>query len=260
MVTFAQKRDRSEVLPGAARSGVGHPSTPPLRGSRFAVVGRDGIAWRATGSNVEVLVELVNHQNFATEPATLIIEAAPLGAFVPWQSLARIPVGPIVPGARLHVTRSVAAAALPPFDLRRVAMDGGFGPNFPPDGVDLITATEWAGNLNVSFESAPEHAVEVHRAFDLKVAAGRHAAVGVYAPTCDEFHVDLECMGAGWTAELVHAPRQPTALVVVGTPVAGRRAVVNLWVTRLLDERQVLVELAFRSIDGPSDPLGCLRV
>jgi hypothetical protein len=42
--------------------------------------------------------------------------------------------------------------------------------------------------------------------------------------------------------------------------VAGRRPVVNLWVTRLSDERQVLVELAFRSVDGASDKIGCVSV
>ena len=125
--------------------------------------------------------------------------------------------------------------------------------------MDLLATAEWAGNLNVYFESAPEQAVEVHRALGLRVAAGRLAAVGVYAPACGAgFRANLKCMGAGWIAELVQSC-QSVAVVVVGTPVADRRAFVHLNVTRLCDLREVLVELAFQSVDGPGEHLGCVQ-
>ncbi len=109
-----------------------------------------------------------------------------------------------------------------------------------------------------TLESAPDQAVEVHRALGLRVAAGRLAVIGVYVPSRDAgFRADLKCMGAGWTAELVRSC-PGVALVVVGTAVAGRRSVVHLNVTRLSDLREVLVEFAFQSVDGPSEHLGCV--
>jgi len=261
MAAVAQKLDDTWVLASAARSLVEGPSAASSPRTGRASLTRERITWRTIGSEVEILIDLVNEESEATEPGTLVIEAAPLGAFVPGRLVAKVPVGAIAAGGFLRVARSVARTALPASDLRRIAMDGGFGPNFPPDGLDLITTTQWAGNLNVWFESAPEQAVEVHRALDLKVAAGRYTAVGVYAPDSRAgFHVDVECMGAGWMAEVVHPPGRGVAVVAVGTPVAGRRAVVNLWVTRVSDNRHVLVELACQSIDGPSDHLGCVRV
>jgi hypothetical protein len=245
----------------AAGLVVKKPHERPMARTGHASLSSEGIAWRTNGSEVELLVDLVNQESEATEPATLVIEAAPLGAFVPWSPLMTLPVGAIAPGAHLRIARSVARTTLRDLDPRRIAMGGGFGPTFPPDGLDLLTTTEWVGNLNVWFETAPERAVEVHRALNLNVAARRFAAVGVYAPTCSSgVHVEVECMGAGWTAELTHAPWQGVAVVTVGTPVAGRRAVVNLWVTRLSDEQCVLVELSFRSVEGSSEQLGCLRV
>jgi hypothetical protein len=233
----------------------------PFERGPGAFLSRERIGWRSTAANVEIVVDLVNEHNEASDPGVLVVEAAPLGAFVAGWSVARIPVGAIAPKSRHRVTQSVSRQALPSSDLARIAMDGGFGPNFPPDGLYMPRTLEWAGNLNVWFDNAADQSVEVHRAFDLRVMAGRRAAVAVYAPVCNSgFRIDLECMGAGWTAELMPAPTRRVGVVVVGVPVAGRRAVINLWVTRLSDERQVLVELAFQSMDGPGEQLGCVNV
>ena len=70
--------------------------------------------------------------------------------------------------------------------------------------LELVTSSEWAGNLNVWFDAAPERAVEAHRALDLKIAAGRRAWMWVCLPS-DEAGFDfvITGTGAGWTAEIV---------------------------------------------------------
>ena len=245
---------------------VGRPvsfdrSTRAPGDARLPSLSKERIGWQTNGDVVQIFVDLINTNDHATTPAFLFVEAAALGAFVQGWPVARIPVPAMSPGERLRVESSVARSALPSTDLARTARGGGFGPTFPPPGLDLLTPPEWVGNLNVWFDVAREQAVEVHRALDLRVAAGRPAAVGVYVPHNEaEFRLELECMGAGWTAEIVRVDPRFAAFVVVHTPVAGRRAVVNLWVTRLSDDRQVLVELAFRSVEGPSEQLGCVRV
>src|SRR5258708_25686497 len=182
MAAVAPKLDDTRLLTSAARALVEAPCAPSLPRTGRASLSSERITWRTIGSEVEILVDLVNEEGEATEPGALVSEAAPLGAFVAGRLVAKVPVGTIAPGGFLRVARSVARTALPHSDLRRIAMDGGFGPNFPPDGLDLVTTTEWAGNLNVWFESAPEQAVEVHRALDLKVAAGRGTAGGGVSP------------------------------------------------------------------------------
>jgi hypothetical protein len=218
---------------------------------------RERIAWRTTPSSVEILVELINVEELPSAPDHLVIEAAQLGAFVPSWRVATVPIRSVASGERLRVVSSIPRTELPHLDLPRMAMDGGFGADFPPADLDLVRTTEWVGNLNVYFDSAPEHAVEVHRALNLRVRAGRLAAIAVFAPECEAgFCADLTCMGAGWNAELVRSGHG-VAIIVVGTSVADRRAVVHLNVTRLSDMHQVLVELGFQSVEGPGEVLGC---
>jgi hypothetical protein len=260
VASIARKHD-ARAFSVAPCTSAEEASAPLLPRTGRAFLFSERIGWCTQGSEIEICIDLVNEEKEATDPATLVIEAAPLGAFVPWSPLAKVPVGRIESGTHLRIVRRVARTALPAIDFHRIAMDGGFGPTFPPAGLDLLTSAEWAGNLNVWFDSAPERAVEVHRALDLKVAAGRSAAILVCVPACNNgFSVDVECMGAGWTAELVRAPTQRVAIIVVGTPIADRRAIVNLWVKRLSDERHVLVELALQSIDDRTEQLGCVRV
>jgi hypothetical protein len=133
---------------------------------------KERIVWRTNGAVVQIFVDLINTNDHATTPAFLFVEAAALGAFVPGWSVAKIPVPAMSPGERLRVESSVARSALPSTDLARTARVGGFGPTFPPPGLDLLTPPEWVGNLNVWFDVAREQAVEVHRALDLRVAAG----------------------------------------------------------------------------------------
>jgi hypothetical protein len=66
-------------------------------------------------------------------------------------------------------------------------------------------------------------------------------------------------MGAGWMAEVSRPRGWPFALLVVGNPTAGRLGSVKLWVTRLDANHRVPVEFTFRSVEGPSEQLGCVR-
>jgi hypothetical protein len=230
---------------------------------RVAPLQSERIGWRTQGDKVELFVNLENPGDRLIGPTILNIEAAPLGAFVAGELVGRVPVRALAPKERMRVVHGVARKTLPPADLARLDVGGGFEPPVPPDGMDLVRPTEWAGNLNVWFDTAPENAVELHRALDLSVRAGRRTGIAVYVPAAAaDFDVELVCMGAGWSAELLRQSwlRENVALVVVETPVADRRALVHLRVTRRSDERSVLVEFFFRSVDGPGQQLGCMRV
>ena len=125
--------------------------------------------------------------------------------------------------------------------------------------MELITSSEWAGNLNVWFDVAPERAVEAHRALDLKIAAGRRAWMWVFLPS-DEAGFDfvITGMGAGWTAEIASLLSSPA--LVVGAPAAGNRTAITLIVTRRSDGRAVPVDFSFESVEGPGEHLGCIPV
>lgn len=225
---------------------------------------REGIQWRDRGPLIELWVELSNKEDRPTRPECLVIETAALGAFVPWRPLVSFNVDPMAPGERRLVSTRVARAALPALPALPeplLALQGGGSGRVPPyEPNEPIDASEagWAGNLNVWFETAPESAVEVHRALDLRVRAGGTAAVVAFVPyDLEGFEVRVECLGAGWTAE-ARFVQEGIALLLVRAPVAGRRAVVNLVVTRRSDGRAVPVEFAFESIEGPTEGMGCV--
>jgi len=256
---------RSLAAAARVRSGGSAPRPSFSRGS---------IEWRDRGPLVTIWVELSNEGDRPTEPECLVIETGPLGAFAPWRPLAFVPVDSMAPGERRLVSTRVARVvlptlpALPEFSLpefslpefsgARALQGGGSGWLPPSDRIDA-SSSEWAGNLNVWFETAPESAVEVHRALHLRVRATTAAAVGVYVPRdLEGFEMRVECLGAGWAAE-VRFLHETMALLRVRAPVAGRRAAVNLIVTRRSDGRSVPVEFAFESIEGPTEGIGCER-
>jgi hypothetical protein len=178
---------------------VGVDPPPVLVGSN--------IEWRDMGAAVEILVEVAHRGERPTAPARLVIESAPLGAFVEWNPLTFIRVGPMMPGEHRTLSRVVARAALPelpflPGPWRALALAGGGSRPPPPDDVDILAPAEWAGNLNVWFETAPEAAVEVHRALNLRVRGGRLAVLAVYVPR--------SAMGTTWTSSAWVRAGKPT--------------------------------------------------
>src|SRR6516164_6836232 len=134
---------------------------PPRTATRLPELSREGLRWRTNGANVDIVVEVTNGGSEPTSPGVLVIEAAPLGAFVPGYEIARVPVLALDPGGRRRVPVTVARSFLPTTRGPR-GKDQTF--DMSTWELELITSSEWAGNLNVWFDAAPERAVEAHRA------------------------------------------------------------------------------------------------
>src|SRR5262249_26345568 len=159
-------------------------------------------------------------------PGILVIEAAPLGAFVPGHEIARVPVLAVDPGGRRRVPVSVARALLP---TTRGPVEWPEGMPFSWD-LELLLSADWVGNLDGWFGAAHGGGVEAHGALDLKMAGGRRAAMAVSLPRA-EMGFDFAITGtdAGWTAEVVHFGGG-VAKFVVGAPVARSRTAITLLV------------------------------
>jgi hypothetical protein len=189
----------------------------------------------------------------------LIIEAAPFGAFVPGYEIARVPVLALDPGGRRFVPVTVARTLLPTTPRPGDWQDRVFDAMLRWGDLDRMTSSDWVGNLNVWFDVAPERAVEAHRALDLKIMAGRRAAMSVYLPSDAEgFDFAISETSSGWSADLGPAPWGAT--FIVGAPAAGHRAAITLAVTRRSDGRTVPIEFTVVSVEGRGDQLGCLRL
>ena len=242
--------------PQTRRRTPGATPTP----QRVPTLWRDGIAWRTVGTDVAFSIEVANRSDRPTEPSHLVVEAAHLGAFLPGMRVARIAVSALGPGERRSLAFKVARKDLPsPRDLAR-ALIKVRAPRVGDRALDLITSAEWAGNINVWFDVAPEQAVEVHRALDVKVTAGRSAALAIFLPPHHApYNLALATTGRGWTTEVIRGNHQ-LSFLFVKAPGVGERALVNLLVTRRADSRMVPVDFSFESVDGPSEGLGCIRV
>jgi len=200
---------------------------------------------------------MTNGSSEPTSSGVLVVEAAPLGALVPGYEIARVPVLALDPGGRRRVPVTVPRSLLPttrgPAGWRDQALD------IVMRELEVVSSADWAGNLNVWFDLAPERAVEAHRALDLKIAAGRRAAMWVFLPSDENgFEFAVTTPSAGWTAELVSLLSRPA--LVVGAPAAGNRTAITLIVTRRSDGRAVPVEFSFESVEGPGEHLGCIPV
>jgi len=131
----------------------------------------DSISWRSIGDMVQIGIEVVNHSSEETAPDTLVIEAAAFGAFVPTVPVARIAVGALDPGERREITTTLPRSLLD----STTQDDSSDAPTLVTENLNFLrtaTGTQWIGNLNVYFETAPDRAIERHCAFDLKVPAG----------------------------------------------------------------------------------------
>jgi hypothetical protein len=207
------------------------------------------IRWRTRGAIVDVDVVVVNTGDRRTDPGLLNVEAAPLGAFVPGLLAARVPVAALDPGERRNVGFVLTRTALPdPVALAgpvTMLLTG----RIDARGLELLRSADWAGNLNVWFDVAPERSVEVHRALGLKVGARRTAAVGVDLPEeTTGFQIATSCP-VPWRAAVERLAGR-VCLLGVTAPAAGSRATVVVRVTRRSDRRTVPVEFCFESVVG----------
>jgi hypothetical protein len=185
---------------------------------------------------VGIEVTVWNRGDGRSEPTLAVLQAAPLGAFVPWQPLALLPVPALEPGEP-HVLRAEAVHAHPTplgepdrLSPRRLltALDMGDDrprqdpkpaagvlgamrsqllarpgtPTMPADLLELMGRgnPHWAGNLNVFIG---RRAVERHLAQALRVYPGRtNLAMFVVGTGRDAYAFRLAGQGATWEARL----------------------------------------------------------
>lgn len=224
-------------------------ATPTLR--------REGITWRNLGDMVELSIEISNDDFEATEPQSLVIEAAAFGAFIPHVPVARVAVGSLDPGERRTVTTTVNRRLLDPLSP---ALDWqGLFAEVREAFVDGATAAHWIGNFNVYFDRRPDLAVERHAAFGLKVPAGCTLFAMFILYGGGPFEVSLDRDQRTWTGTVKSAGT--AALLNLKCPEGvAEHCHVRIHVTREADGAYVPVEFDFETVDGWGETVGCVKV
>lgn len=228
------------------------------RALRFPSIAREHIYWQTLDIGiVEISIELVNHSDEPTTEDMLIIEAAPLGAFVPNLPLTRVAVGSLDPGERRSVSVFVSRDSLnrftPPMLLDRTVFPKSAGAI-----LDSTKAMHWIGNLNVYFDRDPSHSVERHCAFNLKVPAGNQVAALFMLP--EESSLEARCSNSGWKARTEMALGHAGLLVVDAPALIGNRSDVAIQAVRRRDGATVPIEFHFETVEGWGEAVGCVRV
>ncbi len=247
-----------------------------LATERPTLLTREGIGWRNLDARtLRIEIDVENLLDVAIPADTLVIEAAPFGAFVPWRPLTQVGVPPLVPGERRRLTADVPMGDLP-----------------EDSPVTRRPHVHWAGNLNVWFSKRPEEAVERHRIFDLVVPRGSHTLVSLFleagakysleihglipewsasirpwvqdSASLSAFLVELEKKGETLSAGLVKAlmavdlPEGGT--LEVRAPMRPSRCHLEVHVRRETDGQVVPVEFSFAAADESATSLGCVDV
>jgi acyl carrier protein len=224
---------------GVSQSGQ-TPAVPNRDGGLQVV--RTGIKFgNVSHQRVRIEITVTNTGPHATPRSPMRLQAAPLGAFLPWRDLATLWVPPLEPGATITVDTEVQSPRprplgrsdrVPPGRLMTaLGMDGEddagrpladqsksarrgriarlFGrrnstaAQLPSDRADLIGRPNphWAGNINVLLGNS---AVERHRAEALRVYPGRTnmALMMVGNGRPDEYSFGLYGEGATWHTRL----------------------------------------------------------
>ena len=248
--------------------------------TRSAVVPRprpEDISWRTMGGLLVVQIDLRNDSSEPTEPDELVIDVAPLGAFVPFKPGTRIAVPALDPWEHRPVHASLWVGD--PGDYR-----GAFSlirhmtlitireleARGTPDDQEKIDAlrrsllamrsTNWAGNLNVYFDTDRANAVEVHRARDLEVTAGEKVGFLFLLDSLGEFSSTVHASDPAWTGE-VHECMPGSAVLIVHVPQRpGARASIEVSVRRNADGKTVPVTFGMEAVAGTGESLGCVTV
>lgn len=228
---------------------------PPVRSLPVLTTG--DVSWRCLGRNlVEIRIDLRNDGVGPTEPGTLLVGAAAFGAFLPPRPVARIAVGGLDPGERRIVRARVSRAGLPP----PPALPSGLFSRKLGEFFDLLRHAEWAGNLDIRFDRAPELGVEMHRAFGLKILPGRPVAFMFGIPRESAYRIAAEASRPDWSVRLAR-PSSGIAFVLIQPPAEpGSRAEVEVRVTRERDGRTVPVEFSLETVGARGGSLGCIQV
>jgi len=200
------------------------------------------IQWTLHDGGLHVRLQLHNPWPRLSVPDRMTIGVAAFGAFVAPRPAARVVAPPLQPGEATALDFRIP--------LRPEERDHGF-PTF-----------HWAGNLDVRFESAPECAVEVHRALGVEVLANGASMYMAIPDSNNKYHVSLSSMADGWRAGLGRDPRGPQAAtaqeanmrgpctILVHAPGAGSEAALQAAFMRV-DGKQVPIEFSFLAVDNP---------
>lgn len=202
-------------------------------------VRREDIRFRNIGEDrLRVSVTVNNDGSVHSQPTVMYLQAAPLGAFVPWQDITFVTVTSIGPHQSLDVTVDITAphtkalgdfSGVPPRRLLTAVGAEDESPSgkapanpvasvlwnllrgnastepvsaLPADPLSLLSRPNmhWAGNINVLIG---DHAVERHLAQALRIYAGRqNLAIFFVGDQPDEYKFELTGGGVDWEAKL----------------------------------------------------------
>lgn len=209
----------------------------------LSLFNRQGISWRQVSPGlVEISIDITNVTEEPVEGGELVLEAAPLGAFVPFRPLTRIAVEGLDPGEGRRTSVVVSGKALESAGFQKISR--------------FLSETEWVGNLNVYFDRDPSQAVEVHRALNLRIPAGR--GTGLSFLLAEDCRVEVCCSNPAWQVA-VETIGCRTGLLRVCPGEPERRAEVVVEAKRLSDGKIVPVEFSFVSVRSRGDNLLCAQ-
>jgi len=234
-------------------------SRPSTSGNNFAISRRDIEFFNVGAVRVAIQIRVANTTGQPSPPDSVILWAAPFGAFVPWQPLAVVRVPALKPGQVVYLRTDAQAVhhlplgradrvpprklltalgledqpPLEPADDKRSAQaptQAQAPPppqaTMPPDLMQLLIqdTPHWVGNLNVMVGGAD---VERHRALALRVYPGRLnlAWFMVGSKTPDAYAFRISGCGADWNAKLFDMTSRETLVLDVAdnTPIAPDR-------------------------------------
>jgi hypothetical protein len=194
-------------------------------------VRRREIRWYTAGDRVAIAVTVRNLGDRPSAPTRAMIQAAALGAFVPWRPLTAVEVPELEPGEsavlraearrpaprplgppdRLHPARLLTA-----LDVDDERPGAGLATPLPASPFDFLfgKTTYWAGNLNVFLGN---QAVERHRAEALRILPG-HVNLAMFCVgggPGDAYRFELLGLERGWQALLLDPSRASTVVNLI---------------------------------------------
>lgn len=226
-------------------------TTPPRAG---LTVQRHDVSFQSIDTHrVRISVRVWNEDDTWSVPTAMTIQAAPLGAFVPWRDLTIVSVPAIPPRESREVVFDAAVPprrhlgdfrTIPPGKLLTAMAGDDDSPardataNFamallqslfprakrqapagvlPNDPFDLLSRANphWAGNINILMDG---RAVERHMAQTLRVYPGRtNVALFFVGSQRDAYKFDVEGSAAAWESSLFDVSDMPTLLCARST-------------------------------------------
>jgi hypothetical protein len=203
------------------------------------IVERTDIQFRNSApGHVQISVNVTNIGQARSLPTTMQLQAAPLGAFVPWRDLKTVIVPSIEPGDSIEVVTEVSAGRAKPLGqfsrvpprklltalgsqdepqpqpkpatgwgqffgrMRRGNSAKESQPTLPGDPFNLLSRPNmhWAGNINILIG---RHAVERHLAQALRIYPGRtNLAAFIVGDKSDDYQFEVTGSGASWDVAL----------------------------------------------------------